>query len=156
MPSNAGRSRIADLCSNAVPFLVEFKWIRRSGTGNQKIREIHEDTQTNAKHIAPPTTALACTAGHFGEVALGTFPCRKAVRPRGPRRRPSRGTGPSCATLRVHGPRRIPALRTARERRTCRPPDPATRFRAGIQANAAGGLMRPLTSEWRGIRSVFG
>ena len=46
MPSQAGTSKVVDLCSNAVPFLLELKWIGRSGMRNRKIREIYEDIQT--------------------------------------------------------------------------------------------------------------
>ncbi len=55
IPSKAGTFKIADLCSNAVPFLLELKWIGRSGTGNQKIREIYEDIQTYTMHPASQT-----------------------------------------------------------------------------------------------------
>ncbi len=55
IPSQAGTSKVVDLCSNAVPFLLELKWIGRSGMRNRKIREIYEDIQTYAKHPASRT-----------------------------------------------------------------------------------------------------
>ena len=55
IPSKAGTSKVVDLCSKAVPFLLELKWIGRSGTRKKKIREIYEDIQTYAKHPASQT-----------------------------------------------------------------------------------------------------
>ena len=47
----------------------------RLGQGLQK---------TGCAGATPPKTALACANWPFGEVAPGIFPCRKALRPRGP------------------------------------------------------------------------
>ena len=55
VPSKAGTYKFVDLCSNAVPFLVELKWIGRSGTWKKKIEEIYVDIQTYAKHPASQT-----------------------------------------------------------------------------------------------------
>ena len=52
IPSKAARHRIADLCSSAIPFLVELKWIGSRGTWKRKIDEIYVDIQTYAKHPA--------------------------------------------------------------------------------------------------------
>ena len=50
----------------------------------------------------PPKTALACANGHFGEVAPGTLPCRKAY-----------GNG-GCAEVSVRG--RSPTLAVSMSR----------------------------------------
>ncbi len=55
VPSKAGTYKIVDLCSNAVPFLVEVKWVGRRGTWKKKIDEIHVDIQTYARHPASQT-----------------------------------------------------------------------------------------------------
>ena len=55
VPSKAGTHKIVDLCSKAVPFLVEVKWIGRRGTWKKKIDEIYVDIQTYAKHPASQT-----------------------------------------------------------------------------------------------------
>ena len=55
VPSKAGTYKFVDLCSNAVPFLVEVKWIGRKGTWKKKIDEIYVDIQTYAKHPAGQT-----------------------------------------------------------------------------------------------------
>ena len=55
IPSKAGSFRKVDLCSNAVPFLVEVKWIGRRGTWKKKIEEIYVDIQTYAMHPASQT-----------------------------------------------------------------------------------------------------
>lgn len=52
VPSKAGTYKIADLCSDAVPFLVEVKWVGRSGTWKKRLEEIYVDIQTYAKHPA--------------------------------------------------------------------------------------------------------
>lgn len=52
VPSKAGTYKIADLCSDAVPFLVEVKWVERSGTWKKRLEEIYVDIQTYAKHPA--------------------------------------------------------------------------------------------------------
>ena len=55
VPSKAGTYKIADLCSDAVPFLLEVKWIGRDGTWKQKIEEIYVDIQTYGRHPASET-----------------------------------------------------------------------------------------------------
>ena len=52
VPSKAGSHKFADLCSKAVPFLVELKWIGKRGTWKRKIGEIYVDIQTYARHPA--------------------------------------------------------------------------------------------------------
>ena len=56
VPSKAGSYKVVDLCSKAVPFLVEVKWIGRRGTWKKKIEEIYVDIQTYANHPASQTT----------------------------------------------------------------------------------------------------
>ena len=55
IPSRAGTSKRVDLCSKAVQFLVEVKWIGRPGTWKKRIDEIHVDIQTYVKHPASQT-----------------------------------------------------------------------------------------------------
>ena len=55
VPSKAGGHKFADLCSKAVPFLVEVKWIGRKGTWKRKVEEIYVDMQTYVKHPASKT-----------------------------------------------------------------------------------------------------
>lgn len=55
IPSKAGTHKVVDLCSNAVPFLVELKWIGRNGTWKKKIDEVYVDIQTYAKHPSSET-----------------------------------------------------------------------------------------------------
>ena len=55
VPSKAGTHKFVDLCSNAVPFLIELKWIGRRGTWKKKVEEIYVDIQTYAKHPASRT-----------------------------------------------------------------------------------------------------
>ncbi len=55
IPSKAGTHRVADLCSNAIPFLVELKWIGRLGTWKKRIEEVYVDIQTYAKHPSGET-----------------------------------------------------------------------------------------------------
>ncbi len=55
VPPKAGTYKIADLCSNAVPFLLEVKWIGRKGTWKKKIEEIYVDIQTYVTHPASET-----------------------------------------------------------------------------------------------------
>ena len=45
VPSKAGTYKIVDLCSKAVPFLIEVKWIGRRGLWKRKVDEIHVDIQ---------------------------------------------------------------------------------------------------------------
>ena len=52
IPSRAGTHKFADLCSKAVPFLIELKWIGKKGTWKRKIEEIYVDMQTYARHPA--------------------------------------------------------------------------------------------------------
>ena len=52
VPSKAGTHKFADLCSRAVPFLIELKWIGKRGTWKRKIEEIYVDIQTYARHPA--------------------------------------------------------------------------------------------------------
>ena len=58
IPSKAGTHRFADLCSNAVQFLIELKWIGKRGTWKRKIEEIYVDIQTYARHPACETLFL--------------------------------------------------------------------------------------------------
>lgn len=55
VPSKAGTYKIVDLCSSAVSFLLEVKWIGRRGVWKKKIDEIYVDIQTYAKHPASRT-----------------------------------------------------------------------------------------------------
>ena len=55
IPSKAGSHKFADLYSNAVPFLLELKWIGSRGTWKKKIDEIHVDIQTYVTHPASET-----------------------------------------------------------------------------------------------------
>ena len=55
MPSKAGTHRVVDLCSNAVPFLLELKWIGRKGTWKKRIEEMYVDIQTYSKHPSSQT-----------------------------------------------------------------------------------------------------
>ena len=55
VPSKAGMHKFVDLCSNAVPFLIELKWIGRPGTWKRKIDEIYVDIQTYVRHPASQT-----------------------------------------------------------------------------------------------------
>ena len=55
VPSRAGTHKFADLCSKAVPFLIELKWIGKRGTWKRKIEEIYVDIQTYARHPACET-----------------------------------------------------------------------------------------------------
>ena len=55
VPSKAGTYKIVDLCSKAVPFLIEVKWIGRRGLWKRKVDEIHVDIQTYPKHPASET-----------------------------------------------------------------------------------------------------
>ena len=50
--AKAGTHRFADLCSDAVPCLIELKWIDKRGTWKRKIEEIYVDMQTYARHPA--------------------------------------------------------------------------------------------------------
>ena len=55
IPPKAGTHRVADLCSNHTPFLLELKWIGRKGDWKKKVREIYVDIQTYVKHQASDT-----------------------------------------------------------------------------------------------------
>ena len=55
LPSKAGMHKFADLCSNAVPFLIELKWIGKPGTWKRKIDEIYVDIQTYVRHPVSQT-----------------------------------------------------------------------------------------------------
>jgi hypothetical protein len=55
IPAKAGRHRVVDLCSNAVPFLLELKWIGRRGTWKRTVDEVYVDIQTYAKHPSGQT-----------------------------------------------------------------------------------------------------
>ena len=55
IPSKAGTHKFADLYSNAVPFLLELKWIGRKGDWKKKVEEIHVDIQTYVTHPASET-----------------------------------------------------------------------------------------------------
>ncbi len=55
IPSKASTYRKVDLCSNAVPFLLEVKWIGRRGMWKKKIEEIYVDIQTYAMHPGSQT-----------------------------------------------------------------------------------------------------
>ena len=55
VPSKAGSYKIVDLCSNAVPFLLEVKWVGHNGTWKKKIDEIYVDIQTYVTHPASRT-----------------------------------------------------------------------------------------------------
>ena len=55
VPSKAGAHKFADLCSKAVPFLIELKWIGRKGIWKRKVHEIYVDIQTYARHPASQT-----------------------------------------------------------------------------------------------------
>lgn len=55
VPSKAGTHKYADLCSNAVPFLIELKWIGKPGSWKQKIDEIYVDIQTYVRHPSSQT-----------------------------------------------------------------------------------------------------
>ena len=50
IPSKAGSHKFADLCSKAVPFLIELKWISRPGSWKRKIEEVYVDIQTYGRH----------------------------------------------------------------------------------------------------------
>ena len=52
VPAKAGTHKFADLCSKAVPCLIELKWINKRGTWKSKIKEIYVDMQTYARHPA--------------------------------------------------------------------------------------------------------
>ena len=52
VPPRAGTHKFADLCSKAVPFLIELKWIGKRRTWKRKIEEIYVDIQTYARHPA--------------------------------------------------------------------------------------------------------
>ena len=54
-PSKAGTHKFADLYSNAVPFLMELKWIGRKGDWKKKVEEIYVDIQTYVTHPASET-----------------------------------------------------------------------------------------------------
>ncbi|MYB77230.1 MAG: hypothetical protein F4X83_09070 [Chloroflexi bacterium] len=55
VPSKAGAHKFADLCSKAVPFLIELKWIGKRGIWKRKVEEIYVDIQTYARHPASET-----------------------------------------------------------------------------------------------------
>ena len=55
IPSKAGTHKFVDLCSNAVPFLLELKWIGRKGAWKKKVEEIYVDIQTYVTHPASET-----------------------------------------------------------------------------------------------------
>ena len=55
VPSKAGTRKVVDLCSNAVPFLIELKWIGRRGTWKKKIDEVYVDIQSYVRHPASQT-----------------------------------------------------------------------------------------------------
>lgn len=55
IPSKAGTYKIGDLCSKAVPFLLEVKWIGREGTWKKIIEQIYVDIQTYVTHPASET-----------------------------------------------------------------------------------------------------
>ena len=52
IPSKAGSHKFADLCSKAVPFLIELKWIGKRGSWKTKINEIYIDIQSYVSHPA--------------------------------------------------------------------------------------------------------
>ena len=52
VPSRAGSSKVADLCSQSGRLLIELKWISRSNSWRRKIDEIHIDTQSYVMHPA--------------------------------------------------------------------------------------------------------
>ena len=54
-PPKAGTYKLADLCSNAVPFLLELKWIGRKGTWKRKVEEVQVDIQSYVTHPASET-----------------------------------------------------------------------------------------------------
>ena len=51
-----------------------------SGLAIRAVRPAQKSRTDCRAGATPPKTALACTAGPFGEVAPGIFPCRKANR----------------------------------------------------------------------------
>ena len=55
IPSKAGTHKFADLYSNAVPFLLELKWIGRRGAWKKKVEEIYVDIETYVTHPASET-----------------------------------------------------------------------------------------------------
>lgn len=55
IPSKAGTHKFADLCSKAIPFLLELKWIGRKGDWKKKVEEIHIDIRTYVAHPASET-----------------------------------------------------------------------------------------------------
>ena len=52
IPSKAGTSKVADLCSKAVPFLIELKWIGKKGAWKKRIEEVSIDIQSYGRHPA--------------------------------------------------------------------------------------------------------
>ena len=52
IPSKAGTSKVADLCSPAVKFLIELKWIGKEGDWKKRIDEIRVDIQSYGQHPA--------------------------------------------------------------------------------------------------------
>ena len=50
VPSRARTHKFADLCSKAIPCLIELKWIGKRGTWKSKIEEIYVDIQTYVRH----------------------------------------------------------------------------------------------------------
>lgn len=58
IPSKAGGHKFADLCSKAVPFLIELKWIDRKGAWKKKIEEIYVDIQSFSRHPSCETLFL--------------------------------------------------------------------------------------------------
>ena len=50
IPSKAGSHKFADLCSKAVPFMIELKWIGSENSWKRKIDEIYVDIQTYGQH----------------------------------------------------------------------------------------------------------